>query len=1112
MSRAMPRRAMMSRALIHRALTLIPLATMPLAAQAPRHALFAEPSLTNDGAEIAFASGGDIWIGPAAGGDARLVVGHNANDYRPRFSPDGRHLAFASTRSGNGDIYVLELASATLRRLTFDDGTEHLDGWSPDGQWIYFSSSSRDIAGMNDVLRVRATGGTPMVVAGDRYVSEYWAAAAPDGRHLAITARGTQTGQWWRHGSSHIDEAEIWTVTLDGTPRYARVSTGERPGKGRDTWPMWSPDGRTIYFMSDRSGDENLYAQPAGGGVARALTQFTDGRVLWPQIGKNGTTIVFERDFAVWSLDVATGQSRALDFMLRGAPTTPVAERLSLTSNVQAFALSPDARKLALVVRGEIFAADARTGGNAIRVTTSVAPDGMPAWASDSRRLAYTTWREGRGRIHVYDFGSRTERTVTAGADDINAQWSPDGKSIAFIRAGNEIRVVDVESGAERSVARGTQLGTIPFTPERNLAWSPDGSHLAYLGVGDRGFMNAYVVPVAGGAPTQVSFLANAFGGTIAWSSDSRSLYFDNAQRTEETQVIRVDLVPRAPLFRESRFEALFPAESSATRDSASRDGTARAGAARDGAARPGAGPARGTTNAGSANRPAAPMVRIVVDGLRRRATSLPLGLDAGSVHLSPDGKTLAFLGTAAGQIQVWTWPIDEEATEPPQLRQVTSSAGGKSNLRWSNDSRELWYLSGGRVNAIGVENRQSRSVSITAELDSDFRGESAEVFRQVWTWTRDNFYDAEMHDVDWNAIRSHFAPIIAASRTSDEMRRALGLMIGELNASHSGVGGPNSQGPSSGRLGVVFDRAAYERDGTLRVSEVIPAGPADLAGGLAGIPAGASPSAIGVGDRLLAVNGVALGTGVNLDSLLSFTTGRRVTLRVATGNSAPRDVSVMPISTNAEKGLIYRAWVESRRAYVARVSNGALGYVHMLDMGQGSLDQLYVDLDAENHGRQGVVIDIRNNNGGFVNAMALDVFSRRTYMTMERRGSVQVPARLQLGQRAFEKPTVLVTNQHSLSDAEDFTEGYRALGLGPVVGEPTSGWIIYTSNLTLFEGTTLRMPFIRIRDAAGEDMELVPRPVDVRVDRPVGESYGGTDIQLDRAVQTLLERLRAGR
>ncbi len=522
--------------------------------------------------------------------------------------------------------------------------------------------------------------------------------------------------------------------------------------------------------------------------------------------------------------------------------------------------------------------------------------------------------------------------------------------------------------------------------------------------------------------------------------------------------MIRVDLVPRGPSFRESRFDALF------TRDSA-----------------------------------AAAAVRVDTAGLRLRASSLPIALSVNAVAVSPDGKTLGLVGSAAGQTQVWTWPLEEGTGESPQLRQVTSNAGGKGNLRWSPDSKELWYLSGGRVQAVGAENRQVRSVSLSAVLGSDFVAERPEVFRQVWGWTAENFYDAEMHGVDWPAMRRYYGPVVAAAQTPDEMRRALGLMIGELNASHTGVGGPSAQGPSTGRLGVDFDRAIAERDGALRIAAMLPAGPAALAGGIA------------VGDYVIAVNDAPV-RGANLDSLLQFTTGRRVALRVAAnadGRSA-RDVMVQPIGTGAEKRLRYDAWVEERRAYVAKASNGRLGYVHMLDMGEGSLRQLYVDLDAENQGRDGVVIDIRNNNGGFVNAYALDVFARRPYITMERRGTgVEASARLQLGQRAYEKPTVLVTNQHSLSDAEDFTEGYRALGLGPVVGEPTSGWIIYTSNVTLFEGTTLRIPFIRIRDAEGKDMELFPRPVDVRVDRAMGEAYRGVDSQLDAAVRALLARLR---
>jgi C-terminal processing protease CtpA/Prc len=179
-----------------------------------------------------------------------------------------------------------------------------------------------------------------------------------------------------------------------------------------------------------------------------------------------------------------------------------------------------------------------------------------------------------------------------------------------------------------------------------------------------------------------------------------------------------------------------------------------------------------------------------------------------------------------------------------------------------------------------------------------------------------------------------------------------------------------------------------------------------------------------------------------------------------------------------------------------------------MFDMGSASLAQLYIDLDAENHARDGVVIDIRNNNGGFVNVYAIDVFARRGYLTMTPRGYPSAPARTQLGQRALEAPTILLTNQHSLSDAEDFTEGYRTLKLGKVVGEPTSGWIIYTWNVSLIDGSSFRLPRMKITANDGQVMELNPRQVDIPVSRALGESLAGRDSQLDTAVRELLKQI----
>lgn len=1053
----------------------------------------AEPALSPDGREIAFASGGDIWTVPRAGGEARLLVAHPAEESRPVYSPDGTRLAFVSTRSGNGDIYILVLATGELRRVTWDDGLDQLDGWSGDGRWLYFSSSSRDVAGMQDVWRVGADGGTPMQVAADRYASEYWSAEAPDGQRIAITARGVVAGQWWRNGHSHLDESEIWLVGnvapgQDGVPAYSQLAG---PG-AKNAWPMWSPDGATVYFMSDRSGAENLWAIPASGGEPRALTRFTSGRVLWPSIARDGRAIIFERDFGLWEVDTAGGEPRAIRVSLRGAPAAATPERLKLSNGFQELALSPDGKKVVFSVRGELFAASSKDGGDAVRVTSSPAIEGQVDWAPDSRRIVYASDRDGHFELYLHDFSTGRKTRLTSGEGDaVTPHWSPDGKRIAYVRGGHELRVVEAATGRDIVAARG-MLDRPPFLSDRALAWSPDSRWIAYADqAGGRQFANLFIADAAGGESRQVSWLSNVFNGPVSWSPDGRYLLMSSSQRTEPAKLARVDLVPRTPRFREDQFRGLFePGAPRPERPQPDAPGRARPSDSTAGT-RPGADSA--TANRDSTIRDARRRTEIVFEGIRERLSFVPVGLSVGSHVISPDGKQLVFTASVAGQTNLYLYSLDELA-DNAVARQLTSTPGFKGDVQWSPDSKEVWFLSGGRLSAVKTDGgASSRTLAVTAELESDLAAEKEEVFAQAWRYLRDNFYDEQMHGADWKAVQATWAPRISGARTRGEMRRLLSLMVGELNASHLGVGGPREQQPYTGRLGLRFDRATFEREGRLRVDEIIPLGPAALAGSVA------------VGDVLAAVDGQRVDARTNLDSLLAYRTDRRTELTIVPAGGTERTVAVLPVSTGTAKGLLYRAWVESRRDYVSRASGGRLGYVHIFDMSQGSLDQLYLDLDAEAHDREGVVVDVRNNNGGFVNAYALDIFTRRPYITMQTRGQAQVAARTQLGQRSLERPTVLVTNQHSLSDAEDFTEGYRALGLGKVVGERTAGWIIFTSNFTLLDGTTLRIPFSRIRDAEGRDMELHPRPVDVEVVRPVGESYSGKDSQLDAAVRELL-------
>jgi Tol biopolymer transport system component/C-terminal processing protease CtpA/Prc len=1053
---------------------------------------FAEPGIAPNGSEIAFVHGGDIWVVPARGGEARLLVANPANESRPIYSPDGTRLAFISNRAGSPDIWILTLADASLRRLTFGDAGEQLDGWSRDGRWIYYSTAAHDISGMTDVYRVHSGGGTPMPVAADRYASEFMAAPAPTGDAVAIVGRGFGLSQWWRKGHSHLDESELWIVRGDGsaTPRYEQVTQR----KGKQQWPMWgagASDGGSLYFVSDQSGAQNLWVKPSQG-EAHALTTFRDGRVMWPTMSADGNTIAFERDFGIWTYDAASRSAREVPITVRGVAIGGGTEHLVLTTGFSDLAVSPDGKKLAFVARGEVFAAPSSDGGDATRLTTTSAAEAQVTWAPDSRRVAYTANRDGVWNVYLYDFATNKETPLTSGRTHaVSPRFSPDGKQVAFLRDARELCVVSLDTKQVRVLAQGV-FGRPPFLLDRPIAWSPDGRWIGYLSGGTKLFMNAYVVPTAGGNARPVSWLSNTRATSLSWSSDGGFLLLDTGMRTEPGALARVDLLPFSPKFREDQFTALF-------RDETPGRTTPPAPV-----------PTRQPTDSAKpdslgAKRAEPKNVRIVFDGIRTRLSMVPIGVDVGVQALSADGKQVVVTSNVAGQTNLFAYAFDEFATDPAVTRQITTTPGNKSSVQFAPDGKSVWFLEQGRIVNVTLENRAVRQVAVRAEVDVDFAREKWDVFYQAWEFLNDNFYDPEFHGTDWSAVRTSYAPRIAGVKTADEMRRVLSLMIGEMNASHMGIAGPPPTGAptaATGQLGLEFDRGTYEQRGQLRVTSVIPNAAAALSEG------------VRVGDYLLAIDGAPIGPNVSVDSLLAFKVGKRLVVRVSadpTGANA-RDVPLRPRSSAFEKQMLYRAWVEERRALVAKLSNGRLGYVHMFDMGGNALTQLNLDLDAEMHDKDAVVFDVRNNQGGFMNGYALDVLSRRPYVDMVRRGVPSVPGRPVLGQRALEKPTILITSQGTLSDGENFTEGYRTMKLGTVVGEPTAMWDVFTGGGTMVDGTNVRLPFMRNAQLDNAALERASRQVDIPVDRPMGESYTGRDVQLERAVQELLSQIRSTR
>src|SRR5690348_8891765 len=772
---------------------------------------FAEPAISPDGSRIAFVSGGAIWEVPSAGGAAHLMVADKGADSRPLFSPVGDKLAFISDATGDGDVYVLDIATGSLTRLTHADGPDELSGWSRDGQWVYFSSGRDNVGGFNAVYRVRASGGTPMPVSLEAYRNEEQGVPSPDGKTIALVGGGMGAFQWWRHGSAHIDHGAIWLLANDGRHAYTRLT----PDDARADWPMWAPDGQSLYYMSDRSGTENLWHVQRGGNEA-ALTHFSDGRVLWPTISSNGKTIAFERDFGIWTVDTATGRAQPVPITLAGGIAGPEDEHKTLHNDFSDLALSPDGRKIAFIAAGNVYAANAKKGGDAVRITREQGVGYGIAWAPDNHRIVYGVFRDGGEHLYLYDFDSGKETQLTSGdGEDTSPAFSPDGKTLAFLRDGRSLELLDLASRRSRTLTSGHLDLHRPLASDRPLAWSPDGRWVAVLEWGPRMFRNAVAVRVADGKAIPLSRLANSFSDDVTFSPDGKTLLFTTGQRTEQGQIASIDLVPSTPHFREDQFRDLF--RQTTTEPSHEKEQENKGESDKE----------------SSKGKPSHKPVRVAIDsdGIRQRLALLPTGLDARSIVVSPDGKTLVVTARVAGRTNLYAWSLDPLADEPPVARQLTSTSGDKADAQFDPDGKSVYYLDDGKLYSVALaEGSKPKAIALSAEADIDFAQRRMTAFEQAWTWLRDNFHDPRMNGADWNAVRSEYAPLVAGAPTRAAVNRLMNLMVGELDASHSGVRPDMHPEPVTGRLGLIFDTDAYERDGSLQVAQVVPLSPAAIA------------------------------------------------------------------------------------------------------------------------------------------------------------------------------------------------------------------------------------------------------------------------------------------
>lgn len=1057
---------------------------------------------------IVFTYLGDIWTADENGQNIQRLTVNRARDVYGRFSPDGKWIAFSSDRAGNLDVFIMPANGGSAKQLTNHSADDTVLGWSTDSKSIIFSSN-RGEDFMPQLYLVSTEGGMPAKAGTDMGVQ---ASYSPDGKRLAYNQKAQS---YWRKFYRGSYQSDIMVMDV-AAKKFTQVTDFD----GLDSWPMWGRDG-FIYFVSDRDGNglTNIWRVSDSGGKADRVTTFKAGDVRWPAMSADGRVIVFEHDFGIWKLDVNSKRATPITLNIDAETQDNMIETMSFNSQADDYDLAPSSRRIAVSIHGEIFTAPVEEG-DLKQLTDGAARDRLVQYSPDGKSLAYVSDQSGREEIWVVPVdGSAPAQQLT----DIDAlkqgyNWSPDSKEIAFSASDDKLRKLTV---ATKQIV---ELDTSRYGGFSTPVWSPDGKWLAYSKPDPVRTSDIYLIAATGDdkQPHKVTF-DSSNDGNPQFSPDGRKLYFSRVEATggntaNSVQIYSVLLErqERDPDDAEERAEAEPP----------QREAPAEAAEGAPPAAR-----------RPPANRPPRE-IKMDWAGMKRRTrqvTRMPFPVFGYTI--APDSRTIVFVTTEpAAQASVPViYSIQEDGR---RLSRVTSGqapeggeggpggggggGGGINGLNISRDGRTLFFrerdnifsvpLGGGGAGAGAAPAAAAasgptlgggrRRINFNVRVNVNRSAEWSEMFDDGWRTMKYRFYDPKMHGMDWDAMRAKYRPLVDFVGDRQELLNILNEMIGELNASHTGAA-PPPRGQGGGGVATTHLGVELEPDvaaGRYRVAYVYEDGPADK-----------DWVRVKVGDYLLAINGKPVKAGDEYWAILNNRLNRKV---VVTLNSKPAEdgawnTRIEAISGNAYSQLRYERWVKERRQKVNELSGGRIGYIHIQAMNQPSLRRFEKEI-REFRNKEAMVIDQRWNGGGNIEQELLAILVQRQYQVWQPRGA-EASGRPFAG---FFGPKIVLQNWRSASNAEMFPAGFRALGLGKVVGTPTMGAVIGTGSYSLIDGSTVRTPGtgVYLADSKRTNMENYGVQPDMLIENRPEDTLAGRDRQLEAAVDELMKQLNGTR
>jgi tricorn protease len=1084
---------------------------------------------TND-KEIVFCYAGELYTVGKDGGVARRLTSGPGYTTFPRFSPDGKQIAYTSEYDGNREVYVMPAEGGAPKRLTIsatlgrDDVSDRMGPnnivmtWENTRPLVVFRSrmkSFNDFIGSLFTVGMDAELPQQLPVPRGGFVS-----FSPDDSKMAFN-RVFREFRTWKHYRGGMAD-DIWIHDFK-----AGTTENLTNNPAQDICPMWSPENK-IYFISDRDGRMNLFVNDLNMKETKQLTTFKDFDIKFPSIGKE--SVVFEQAGYIWRYDLKTGEARSVPIEIKEDLAAGRSSLVDAAKHIESVNLAPDGERTIVVARGDLFSVPARHGTPRNLTKTSNAHERDAIWSPDGKWIAYNSDATGENELYLRAQDGKGEAVqLTSGADTYfyAPKWSPDSKKLAWADRLQRLRYVDVTT---KTV---TQVDQDKYGEIEVFNWSPDSQWITWGRPEENGLPRVYLYSLANKQLTAVT--DNWYGsGDPAFSDDGKYLLLVSARDFKPTfgeeEFINVyrdmERVYMITLAKDTE-NPLGPKSDEVGKAEQKRDKEkAKEAEEKKPEAKPTPTPSdkKPGEKKPEEKKPEVTkkpvVVKVDTDGIQNRIVGLEI-TPGNYRDLRMIEDRIFYLRRTAGddsggddddddgdgrdrKAHLCSYSLeDRKETVLGDANQYQISSDGKKMLVKIKKDFAIIDIPKDKIE---TKDHEHKIEGLDMQLDR--HAEWNQIYFECWRHMRDFFYAPNMNGLDWKAMRDKYAALLPYVNHRNDLTYLVGELISELNIGHAYVAGgerPDNPRVKLGLLGAELSRDSASK--AYKIDKILPGENWDKHT--------RSPlTAVGVnvraGDHIIAVNGTPVSSVPNIYQLLIGTADKQVILRV---NSQPsdagaRDVTVVPVANEAP--LYYLDWVQKNIDYVTKKTNGDVGYLHIPDMGRPGLNE-FTKLFFPQVRKHALIVDVRGNGGGFVSPLVIERLRRAfTMIGIARNGMPQPDP----GQ-AFMGPMVTLCDEFSASDGDIFPYRFKSLGLGKLIGKRTWGGVTGIRNsLPLVDGGNFFKPEFAIYSKDGKEWIIEGHGVDpdIVVDNDPTKEFKGEDQQLDRGIQEIQEELKTKR